>query len=165
MATTALGDMPAHTIGDLPQPGDVVPDWTLTGTDLGELHAASLASRRVVLNIFPSLDTGTCAASVRRFNELASDLDNTTVVCASADLPYAQRRFCGAEGIDDVVAGSSFRSDFGTDMGVTLVDTPMEGLLARAVIVVDTDGTVLHTQLVPNIAQEPDYDAAIEALG
>ncbi|WP_151082267.1 thiol peroxidase [Nocardioides cynanchi] len=165
MATTALGDNPAHTVGDLPQPGSTAPSYTLTGTDLAEVASESFAGRRVVLNIFPSVDTGVCAASVRRFNELAAGLDNTTVVCASADLPFALRRFCGAEGISDVVAASSFRSSFGADFGVTLVDTPMRGLLARSVVVVDTDGTVLHTELVPSIGIEPDYDAAVAALG
>jgi thiol peroxidase len=119
----------------------------------------------VVLNIFVSVDMGVCAASVRRFNELAAGLDNSTVICVSADLPYALRRFCGAEGIADVVPASSFRSSFGADFGVTLIDTAMRGLLARSVVVVDTDGTVLHTELVPSIGTEPDYDAAVAALG
>jgi thiol peroxidase len=165
MATTALGDHPAHTIGDLPQPGSTAPSYTLTGSDLSDVTSESLAGRRVVLNIFPSVDTATCAASVRRFNELAAGLDNTTVVCASADLPFAFRRFCGAEGITDVVPASSFRSSFGADFGVTLTNTAMRGLLARSVVVVDTDGTVLHTELVPSIGTEPDYDAAVAALG
>jgi thioredoxin-dependent peroxiredoxin len=165
MATTALGDNPAYTIGDLPRPGSTAPSYTLTGTDLADITSESLTGRRVVLNIFPSVDTGTCAASVRRFNELAAGLDNTTVLCASADLPFAFRRFCGAEGINDVVPASSFRSSFGTDFGVTLTNTAMRGLLARSVVVVDTDGTVLHTELVPSIGIEPDYDAAVAALG
>jgi thioredoxin-dependent peroxiredoxin len=165
MATTALGDNPAYTIGDLPRPGSTAPSYTLTGTDLADVTSESLAGRRVVLNIFPSVDTGTCAASVRRFNEFAADLDNTTVICASADLPFAFRRFCGTEGINDVVPASSFRSSFGTDFGVTLTNTAMRGLLARSVVVVDTDGTVLHTELVPSIGIEPDYDAAVAALG
>jgi thioredoxin-dependent peroxiredoxin len=165
MATTALGEHPAHTIGDLPQPGSTAPSYTLTGTDLADVRSEDLAGRRVILNIFPSVDTGTCAASVRRFNQIAAGLDNTTVICASADLPYALRRFCGAEGIADVVAASSFRSSFGTDFGVTLTDTVMRGLLARSVVVVDIDGTVLHTELVPSIGSEPDYDAAVAALG
>jgi thiol peroxidase len=165
MATTALGGNPAHTVGELPQRGSAAPSYTLTGTDLADVTSDMYAGRRVVLNIFPSIDTGVCAASVRRFNELAAGLDNSTVVCASADLPYALRRFCGAEGVDHVVAASSFRSSFGTDYGVTLVDTAMRGLLARSVVVVDVDGTVLYTELVPSIGQEPDYDAAVAALG
>ena len=117
-----------------------------------------------MLNIFPSIDTGVCATSVRRFNELAAGLDNTTVVCASADLPFALARFCGAEGIDNVTAASSFRSSFGADYGVVMTDGPLRGLLARSVVVLDADGTVVYTQLVPEIGQEPDYDAAVAAL-
>jgi thiol peroxidase len=165
MATTALGDNPAHTVGDLPQPGSAAPSYTLTGTDLAEVDSADLAGRRVVLNVFPSVDTNTCATSVRRFNELAASFENTTVVCVSADLPFALRRFWGEEGISDaVVAASSFRSSFGSDFGVTLTDTGMRGLLARSVVVIDTDGTVRHSELVPNIGIEPDYDAVVAAL-
>jgi thioredoxin-dependent peroxiredoxin len=165
MATTALGETPVHTIGELPAEGDAAPSYTLTGTDLADFTSEDAAGKRVVLNIFPSIDTGVCAASVRRFNELAAGLDNATVVCASADLPMAQARFCGAEGIDKVVMGSCFRSGFGTDFGVVLIDGKMRGLLARSVVVLDTDGTVIHSQLVPSIGQEPDYDAAVAALG
>jgi thiol peroxidase len=165
MATTSLRGTPVHTVGDLPAVGDKAPAYTLTGSDLTEVSSDSFSGSRVVLNVFPSLDTATCAASVRRFNELASSLDNTVVVCASADLPFAMRRFCGVEGLDDVVTGSAFRSSFGTDLGVAMVDGPMRGLLARAVVVVDADGSVLHTELVPSIGSEPDYDAAVAALG
>jgi thioredoxin-dependent peroxiredoxin len=165
MATTSLRGTPVHTVGDLPAVGDQVPAYTLTGSDLTEVSSDSFSGSRVVLNVFPSLDTATCAASVRRFNELASSLANTVVVCASADLPFAMRRFCGVEGLDAVVTGSAFRSTFGTDLGVTMVDGPMRGLLARAVVVVDTEGSVLHTELVPSIGSEPDYDAAVAALG
>ena len=120
--------------------------------------------KRQVLNIFPSVDTGVCAASVRRFNELAGSLDNTTVVNVSLDLPFALSRFCGAEGIENVTSASAFRSTFGDDYGVRMVDGGLRGLFARSIVVLDTDGTVLHTQVVPEIAQEPDYDAAINAL-
>ncbi len=154
-----------HTVGELPAPGSKAPSFTLTGADLSDFSSETYAGSRVILNIFPSIDTGVCAASVRRFNELAADLDDTVVVCASADLPYAMRRFCGAESIEYVVVGSSFRSGFGTDYGVTMVDGGMRGLLARAVVVLDTDGTVLHSQLVEDIGTEPDYDAAIAVLG
>lgn len=123
-----------------------------------------MSGQRVVLNIFPSIDTGICAASVRKFNELAAGLDNTTVVNVSKDLPFAQARFCGAEGIDKVKVGSAFRSSFGEDYGVTMSDGPMAGLLARAVVVVDEGGQVVHTQLVDEITTEPDYDAAIASL-
>lgn len=163
MATTALSGNPVHTIGELPAEGSPAPGYTLVGTDLAEFSAPT--GTRVVLNIFPSIETGVCSASVRRFNELAAGLDDTTVVCVSKDLPYALRRFCGAEGIENVTVGSAFRSDFGESYGVTLLDGPMTGLLARSVVVVDTDGTVLHSQLVPEISTEPDYDAAVAALG
>lgn len=164
MAQTALGGNPVHTVGDLPSVGGATPSFTLTKDDLSEVSPSDLAGRRVVLNIFPSVDTPTCATSVRRFNELAAGLDNTVVLCVSADLPFAQKRFCGSEGIANVTNASSFRSDFGSAYGVTLADGVLAGLLARAVVVLDTDGTVLHSQLVPEIAIEPDYDAAIASL-
>jgi len=165
MATTLLGDNPVQTVGELPAPGSHAPAYSLTGADLTDFTSEAQAGSRVVLNIFPSIGTGVCQASVRRFNELAAGLDNTVVVCASADLPFALSGFCGAEGIENVTVGSSFRSSFGTDYGVTLVDGAWRGLLARAVVVVDTDGTVLHAELVDAIGHEPDYDAAVAALG
>jgi thiol peroxidase len=165
MATTSLGDTPVHTVGELPALGSTAPPFTLAGSDLSDVGSDAYAGSRVVLNIFPSIGTGVCQASVRRFNELAAGLDNTVVVCASADLPFALSSFCGAEGIESVVVGSSFRSSFGTDYGVTMVDGAWRGLLARAVVVLDTDGSVLHTQVVDAISSEPDYDAAIAALG
>lgn len=165
MATTSFKETPVTTVGELPEAGDTAPGFTLVGTDLSEVTSDELHGRRVVLNIFPSVDTGVCAASVRRFNEIAAGLDNTTVVAASHDLPFALKRFCAAEGIEDVVSASAFRSSFGDDYGVRMTDGPLEGLLARAVVVVDTDGSVLHSQLVPQIGQEPDYDAAVAALG
>ncbi|HAP76974.1 MAG TPA: thiol peroxidase [Acidimicrobiaceae bacterium] len=165
MATTALGGNPVHTVGELPEVGAPSPSIALTKGDLSELTNADLAGKRVVLNIFPSVDTAVCATSVRKFNELASSLDNTVVVCAAADLPFALNRFCGAEGLSNVVTGSSFRSDFGQAFGVTMADGKLAGLLARAVVVLDEQGNVVHSQLVPEIAQEPDYDAAIAALG
>ena len=118
-----------------------------------------------MLSIFPSIGTGVCQAGLRRFNELAAGLENTTVLNVSVDLPFAVKDFCAAEGIEDVKVGSAFRSSFGDDYGVRLLDSKFEGLLARAVVVVDSDGTVLHTELVPSIGQEPDYDAAVAALG
>ena len=165
MATTALGGNPVTTVGDLPRVGSSAPAWDLVGQNLGPISSAGSAGRRTVLNIFPSIDTGTCASSVRHFNDLAAGFDNTLVVNVSNDLPFAQARFCGAEGIGNVQVGSAFRSSFGDDFGVTLVDGPMAGLLARAVVVVDTDGTVIHSQLVPEIADEPDYGSAVAALG
>ena len=124
----------------------------------------SLAGKRVVLNIFPSVDTPTCAQSVRTFNAQASSIDNTVVVCASQDLPFALARFCGAEGLNNVIPASAFRSDFAANYGVKMVDGPLAGLTARAVVVLDTDGNVLHTELVSEIANEPNYDAALKAL-
>src|SRR3954468_14804636 len=162
MATTFLGDTRVRTIGDLPAVGSPAPAYTLTGTDLRD-DVTLPSGKRVVLNIFPSVDTGVCAASVRRFNELAAGLDNTTVVCVSVDLPFALNRFCGAEGIENVVTASAFRDGFGDDYGVTLVDGPMAGLLARAVVVVGANGDVVYSELVPEIAQEPDYEAAVVA--
>lgn len=164
MAHTALEGSPVSTVGELPAKGSQAPAFSVVGADLGEINSADLAGKRVVLNIFPSVDTGVCAASVRKFNELAATLDNTTVLCVSNDLPFAQARFCGAEGIDNVVTGSGFRSAFGKEFGVTMLDGPLAGLLARSVVVVDDKGTVVHSQLVDEITTEPDYDAAIAAL-
>ena len=164
MSTTRFHGEPANTVGELPAVGSAAPAFSLTAADLSDLTSESLAGKRVVLNIFPSIDTGVCAASVREFNKRAASLDNTAVVCVSADLPFAASRFCAAEGIDDVLVGSSFRSSFGKDYGVTLLDTPLAGLLARAVVVLDAKGTVLHRELVSDIADAPDYDAAVAVL-
>lgn len=166
MAEITLRGNPIHTNGDLPAEGSPVPDFTLTKSDWTPVGAADLAGQRVVLNIFPSIDTPTCQTSVRTFNERAADLENTMVLCVSADLPPAAARFCGAEGIENVATGSTFKNpDVLDSLGVRMVDGLLEGLAARAVVVLDTDGTVLHSQLVPEIAAEPDYDAAIAALG
>lgn len=165
MATTALRGNPINTSGDLPAVGSKAPDFDLVKADLSSVSSADLTGQRVILNIFPSVDTPTCATSVRTFNQRAASLDNTAVVCVSADLPFAAGRFCGAEGIDSVMTGSTFRGSFLDDYGVKMVDGPLAGVAARAVVVVDGDGTVLHTELVPEIADEPDYDAAIGALG
>lgn len=162
MATTNLGETPVNTNADLPAVGSRPPEFTLTGGEFSPISRTP--GMRTVLNIFPSVDTGTCSASVRRFNELAGRLENTEVICASMDLPWAISRFCGAEGIDNVAVASAFQSNFGYDYGVHLVDGLFEGLLTRAVIVLDTDGTVMHTQLVSPIGSPPDYDAAVAAL-
>jgi thiol peroxidase len=164
MATTALGEDPAHTVGDLPAVGDKAPEFTLVDADLKEFSLADVPGKKV-LSIFPSIGTGVCQAALRKFNELANDLDGTTVVNVSVDLPFAVKDFCAAEGLENVKVGSAFRSSFGDDYGVRLTDTKFEGLLARAIVVVDEDGTVSYTELVPQIGQEPDYDAAIAALG
>jgi len=165
MAKVTLKGNPLNTAGDLPKVGSAAPAFTLVRTDLSEVSNKDLAGQRVVLNIFPSLDTPTCAASVRKFNARANEKPNTTILCVSEDLPFAQKRFCGAEGLDNVVPASTFRApEFGKTYGVTLVDGPMKGLLARAVVVVDGSGKVIHTELVPEIAQEPDYNAALAVL-
>ncbi|MCK6090723.1 thiol peroxidase [Micrococcus endophyticus] len=163
MATTHMKSTPVQTVGDLPEVGASAPDFTLTGADLSPVTLQELRGRRVILNVFPSLDTGVCAASVREFNSRATDLEDTTVLAVSADLPFAAARFCSAEGIENVRSGSVFRSSFGDDYGVTMVDGPLEGLLARAVVVVDAEGVVRHAQLVPEITEEPDYEAALAA--
>ncbi len=163
MATTARRGTPIHTIGDLPAVGSSAPDFTLAGSDLADFPRPE--GTRIVLNIFPSVDTGVCANSVRTFNELAAGLDNTAVLCVSKDLPYALSRFCGAEGIDNVTVGSAFRSSFGEDYGVTLTDSGMRGLLGRSVVVIGADGKVIYTELVDDASHEPNYDAAIAALG
>jgi thiol peroxidase len=164
MAQTALGGNPVNTVGDLPSVGSS-PSFTLTKADLSEVTNADYAGKRVILNIFPSIDTPTCATSVRTFNERAASLDNTVVLCVSADLPFAQKRFCGAEGIENVESASTFRSNFGESWGITLADGRLNGLLGRAVVVLDESGKVAYTELVPEIANEPDYDSAIAALG
>ena len=166
MAQTALRGNPVNTSGDLPAVGSSAPDFSLTGGDLSPVSSGDFSGQRVVLNIFPSIDTPTCANSVRAFNERAADLDNTTVLCVSADLPFAQGRFCGAEGLENVKTASTFRNpEFMSAYGVGMVDGPLAGLCARAVVVVDASGDVVHSQLVGEIADEPDYDAAIGALG
>lgn len=165
MATVTLKGNPIHTSGDLPASGAKAPDFTLVKSDLSELKLSDLKGQKVVLNIFPSVDTPTCAQSVRTFNEKASGLDNTTVVCVSHDLPFAQARFCGAEGLDKVVTGSAFRSDFADAYGVKLVDGPLAGVTARAVVVIDESGEVSYSQLVSEVAEEPDYEGALKALG
>lgn len=144
--------------------GQKAPEFRLTGADLVDINLGDLSPNRVVLNIFPSIDTGVCATSVRKFNDIAASMTDTAVVCISADLPFALGRFCGAEGIDSVVVASTFRSSFPSDYGTLMVDGPLRGLNVRAVIVVGSDGVVLHSEVVPAIAQEPDYDAALAVL-
>lgn len=156
---------PVHTISELPEVGTHAPDFVLTGDDLGEVTLADFKGQQLVISIFPSIDTGVCATALRTFNEKAAGLEGTTVLNVSRDLPFAQARFCGAEGIDNVVVASDFRTDFGESYGVTLLDGALKGLLARAVVVIDEDGKVVYTEQVPEISQEPDYDAALAALG
>lgn len=153
-----------NTIGQLPKVGDAAEDFKLVGTDLSVKSLGDFTGR-LVLNIFPSLDTGVCATSVRKFNEKAAELENTTVLCISKDLPFAHGRFCASEGINNVVNLSEFRNnDFGTAYGVTMVDGPLAGLLSRSVVVLDENKKVIYTQQVPEIVEEPDYDAALASL-
>lgn len=164
MAKITLKGNEIHTIGSLPAVGTVAPAFTLVADDLSEATLETYAGQRKVLNIFPSIDTGVCAMSVRKFNEMASELGNTVVLNISADLPFAQKRFCGAEGIDKAKTLSTFRSSFGKDYGVEIVDGPLRGLCSRAVLVLDENNRVLHAEQVPEIAQEPSYDQALAAL-
>lgn len=162
MAKVTFKGTPVTTNGELPAVGSAAPDFTVVGNDLADLSLADLKGRRVVLNVFPSLDTGVCAMSVRKFNEMAAKAPNVTVLCVSKDLPFAQARFCGAEGIQNVKTVSAFRCDcFEKNYGLLMTDGPLKGLLARAVVVIDENGKVVHTELVPEIAQEPNYDAAM----
>jgi thiol peroxidase len=163
MATITLQGNPVETSGNLPAVGSQAPDFTLVKTDLSEATLADYRGSKLVLNIFPSVDTPTCATSVRTFNKRAAD-NGINVLCVSADLPFAAARFCGAEGIDKVATGSSFRSDFGAAYGQTITTGPLSGILARSVVVIDENGKVLHTEQVAEIADEPDYDAALKAL-
>jgi thiol peroxidase len=164
MAQITLRGNPINTVGELPAVGSPAPQFTLTGTDLGELSSEQFRGKPLLLNIFPSIDTPVCATSVRVFNERAQ-AGGLTVLCVSKDLPFAQKRFCGAEGIENVTTASAFRDSFGEDYGITIVDGPMAGLLARAVVVIGADGNVAYSELVPEIAAEPSYDAGLDALG
>lgn len=165
MTKITLKGNPINTVGQLPSTGSKAPDFTLTKSDLSEISLSDFSGKRVVLNIFPSLDTGICAASVRRFNKEVQDLDNTVVICASMDLPFAHSRFCVAEGLENVISASVFRNpEFGQNYGVTLADGPMKGLMSRAVVVIDEEGKVIYNEQVPEIAQEPDYEKAIAVL-
>ncbi len=159
-----LGGKPIHTVGKLPPVGSSIKEVTLTGVDLKDNALADYKGKYVIMNIFPSVNTGVCSKSVRKFNEDAAGLKNTTVLCISKDLPFAQKAFCGAEGIKNVVMLSDFRTDFGHTYGVQIADGPMKGLLSRAVIVVNPEGKIVYEQQVPEIGQEPDYTAALAAI-
>ncbi|SDH08106.1 thiol peroxidase (atypical 2-Cys peroxiredoxin) [Flavobacterium omnivorum] len=165
MASITLGGNPIHTSGELPKVGTKMADFKLVKTDLSVVSLSDFAGKKLVLNIFPSVDTGTCAASVRKFNESASASENTTVLCVSRDLPFAQKRFCGAEGLDNVVNLSDFQDgEFGKTNGLEILDGPLAGLHSRVVIVLDENGTIIHTEQVPEIADEPNYEAALAVL-
>ena len=164
MASITFKGNAVNTSGNLPSVGDTAKDFTLVSTDLSDKSLADYKGKNVVLNIFPSINTGICAQSVRKFNEEASQLDNTVILCISKDLPFAQSQFCGAEGIQNVEMLSDFRTDFGHEYGVQMEDGPLKGLLSRVVIVIDADGKVTYTEQVPEIGQEPDYDKALQAI-
>ncbi len=165
MAQTKLGEQPANTNGNLPEINSTAPDFVLTGTDMKEIRLRDYAGKNVVLNIFPSVDTSTCASSVREFNKRAAALSDTVVINIAKDLPFAMKRFCGVEGIKNVSLASDFRDlGFSKNYGVELTDTAFAGLFARAIVVIDKQGKVKHTELVPQIGDEPNYDSAINAL-
>ena len=164
MANVTFQSNPAQTAGELPAVGEALPDFTVVGTDLSDITPADYAGKRLVLSLFPSIDTGVCQAQTRSFNEKANSLDNTVVLSISKDLPFALDRFCAAEGLENVVAGSAFRSSFGEDFGATLKDSPLAGLLARGVIVTDADHKVVYAKFVDEVTVEPNYDEALAAL-
>ena len=165
MATVTLKNNPFHTVGELPSVGSVAPNFELVGVDLATKKLADFAGKKVVLNIFPSVDTPTCATSVRTFNQKAAQLANTVVLCISKDLPFAQTRFCGAEGIDNVVMLSDFRAGaFGQAYGLTFTDGPLTGLLSRSIVVLNEEGQVVYTEQVAETADEPNYELALAAL-
>lgn len=166
MAKTKLKGNVVNTIGELPSLGNKAPDFVLTKNDLSDVTIGSFKGSKIVMNIFPSIDTGVCATSVRKFNEKAAKLGNTKVLCISRDLPFAHGRFCGAEGIKNVITLSELRNNsFGEKYGVKMTDGPLAGLFARSIIVIDSNGKVAYSQLVSEITEEPDYEKAIEALG
>jgi len=165
MATITLNGKPIHTCGELPLPGRATPPFTLTRIDLGDITSVDLEGKRVVLSIFPSLDTATCSRSVDTFNALTADLSDAVLLCVSMDLPFAQGRFCGTLGLGHAITASAFRHpEFGKAFGVTIQDGPLRGLFARAVVALDENGVILYTELVPEITQEPNYDLAIHAI-
>ncbi|WP_407404837.1 thiol peroxidase [Chryseobacterium sp.] len=164
MASIKLKGNPVQTIGELPSVGSLAKEFTMVATDLSEKHLADYTGRKIILNIFPSIDTGICAASARTFNEKANTIENTVIINVSRDLPFALNRFCAAEGLENVEVLSDFRGNFGEDYGVTIEDSPMKGLLSRAVVVLDEKGNVLYTEQVSDITQEPNYEKALEVV-
>lgn len=165
MAQTKLGENTVNTNGNLPAIGSSAPEFILTGNDLKDVSSKEFSGKNIVMNIFPSIDTRVCALSVREFNKRASSLSNTVVLCISKDLPFAFKRFCGVEGISNVATLSDFKNkDFSKNYGVEMIDGGMTGLLARSIVVIDAQGKVKHTEIVPAIGQEPDYDAALKAI-
>ncbi|MFC2128208.1 thiol peroxidase [Bacteroidota bacterium] len=164
MAIITLKGNEFHTLGNLPEVGTKAPEFSLRNTDLSNLTLADLKGSKVLLNIFPSVDTGTCATSVRNFNKSASEQVNTKVICVSKDLPFAHARFCSAEGIENVISSSDISGDFGKDYQLQITDGPLEGLLSRSVIVLNEEGNVIYTEQVSETVNEPNYEAALNAL-
>jgi thiol peroxidase len=165
MASITLEGNEIHTVGELPAVGSDAPAFNLTNSELGTSSLSDFSGKKVVMNIFVSIDTGICAESTRRFNEATSNSDNTAVLCISADLPFALSRFCGAENLDKVITLSTFRNpEFGDDYGVRIIDGPIKGLMSRAVVIIDENNKVIHAEQVPEIAQEPDYAAALAKI-
>ena len=164
MSTITLKGNPIQTIGELPTLGTKAPNFSLRTIDLDTISLSDFAGSKVILNIFPSVDTGTCATSVRTFNKSASELNNTKVICVSRDLPFAHARFCGAEGIDNVLSVSDISGEFATDYQLKVANGPLEGLCSRSIVVLDENGVVLYTEQVPEITNEPNYEAAINAV-
>jgi len=166
MAQITFKNNPVHTAGSLPKVGDKAPAFSVTKTDLSETALGDYKGRKLVLNIFPSIDTPVCAASVRKFNEQASRMKNASVLCVSRDLPFAHKRFCAAEGLENVISASEYRNTaFSDAYKVKMTDGPLAGLFSRAVVVIDESGKVIYTEQVPEITQEPDYAKALAALG
>lgn len=164
MTTVTFTGNPVETSGSLPTIGSKAPAFNLVKNDLSDITLAELTGKKIILNIFPSIDTGTCATSVRTFNQSAAALENTVVLCVSADLPFAQARFCGAEGIENVETVSTFRASFGADYGLTFISAPLAGLLSRAVVVIDEAGNVVYSEQVAETTEEPNYDAALATV-
>lgn len=164
MAKITLGGTPINTLGELPKMGTIAKDFALVSEDLSEKTLSDFKGKRVILNIFPSIDTGVCAASARKFNEEVSSLENTVVINISKDLPFALSRYCAAEGLDNVINLSDFRGSFSKDYEVEIVDGPLKGLNSRAVIILDEEGKVIYTEQVPEIKQEPNYEVALSVL-
>lgn len=164
MAKITLAGNPVNTIGELPNIGESAKNFTLVASDLSEKTLSDFKGKRIILNLFPSIDTGICSASARKFNEVATSLENTIVINISKDLPFALSRFCSAEGLENILTLSDFRGSFSKDYGVEMIDGALKGLISRSVIVIDEEGKIIYTEQVPEIKQEPDYESALEVL-
>lgn len=164
MAKITLAGNPVNTIGELPKIGEIAKNFTLVASDLSEKSLSDFQGKRLLLNLFPSIDTGICSASARKFNEVATSLENTLVINISKDLPFALSRFCSAEGLENILTLSDFRGSFSKDYGVEMIDGALKGLISRSIVIINEEGKVIYTEQVPEIKQEPDYEKALEAL-